>query len=71
MTAQRRLTATIPIVFLGVSDPIRAGFAESLARPGRNMTGLSNLSGELGPKRFEFQTLPRLRSSSRSRYARV
>jgi putative ABC transport system substrate-binding protein len=38
--ALRRQTSTIPIVFLGVSDPIGSGFAASLARPGSNLTGI-------------------------------
>jgi putative tryptophan/tyrosine transport system substrate-binding protein len=39
-TALQRETRTIPIVFLGVSDPIGSGFIASLARPGANITGL-------------------------------
>jgi putative tryptophan/tyrosine transport system substrate-binding protein len=39
-TALQRETRTIPIVFLGVSDPIGSGFVGSLARPGANITGL-------------------------------
>jgi len=47
-------TKTIPIVLTGSgSDPVKAGFVESLARPGRNVTGLTNLSRELGGKRLE------------------
>jgi putative ABC transport system substrate-binding protein len=38
--ALQRQTSTIPIVFLGVSDPIGSGFAASLARPGSNLTGI-------------------------------
>jgi ABC transporter substrate binding protein len=38
--ALHRQTRTIPIVFVNVSDPIGAGFVDSLARPGGNMTGL-------------------------------
>jgi putative ABC transport system substrate-binding protein len=51
--AAQRATAVIPIVFDGVSNPVLAGFADSLAHPGHNMTGLTNLSGELNPKRLE------------------
>src|SRR5712691_10899174 len=40
MRAVRTATSTIPIVFVNVSDPIGAGFVESLARPGGNLTGL-------------------------------
>ena len=47
-------TKTIPIVLTGSgSDPVKAGFVESLARPGGNITGLTNLSRELGGKRLE------------------
>jgi len=47
-------TKTIPIVMTGVGiDPVDAGFVESLARPGGNVTGITNLTGELGGKRLE------------------
>jgi putative tryptophan/tyrosine transport system substrate-binding protein len=48
-------TKTIPIVMVGrgSSDPVAGGLVESLARPGGNVTGLTNLSGELGGKRLE------------------
>jgi putative ABC transport system substrate-binding protein len=49
----QKATSTIPIVFFGVADPVGAGFAESLARPGRNLTGLANFSRELAPKRLQ------------------
>jgi hypothetical protein len=45
-------TKTIPIVMVVVGDPVGSGFAESLAHPGGNATGLSNLSGELAAKRL-------------------
>jgi putative tryptophan/tyrosine transport system substrate-binding protein len=52
--AAMNATKTIPIVMLGQgSDPVKAGFIESLARPGGNVTGLTNLSRELGGKRLE------------------
>jgi putative ABC transport system substrate-binding protein len=41
--AVQQETQTIPIVFVTVADPIRAGFVESLARPGGNLTGFLNL----------------------------
>jgi putative ABC transport system substrate-binding protein len=45
---------TIPILLTGQgSDPVRAGFIESLARPGGNVTGLTILTTELGAKRLE------------------
>jgi putative ABC transport system substrate-binding protein len=37
-------TKAIPIVFVIVSDPVGSGLAESLARPGRNLTGMSNVA---------------------------
>jgi len=52
--AAKKATKTIPIVMMGTgSDPVRAGFVESLARPGGNVTGLTNLNRELGGKRLE------------------
>ena len=51
--AARDATSSIPIVFFDVSDPVRAGFVERLGRPGRNMTGVSNFSGDLNAKRLE------------------
>jgi putative tryptophan/tyrosine transport system substrate-binding protein len=39
-TALRRLTRSLPIVFVGVTDPVGAGLVDSLARPGGNVTGL-------------------------------
>jgi len=46
-------TSTIPIVFFGGGDPVAAGWATSLARPGGNLTGFSILVTELMPKRLE------------------
>jgi putative ABC transport system substrate-binding protein len=47
-------TKTIPIVMTGSgADPVRAGFVESLARPGGNVTGVTNLSYVIGGKRLE------------------
>jgi putative tryptophan/tyrosine transport system substrate-binding protein len=52
--ALKNATKTIPIVMTGGgSDPVRAGFVESLARPGGNVTGLTSLGTELGGKRLE------------------
>jgi putative ABC transport system substrate-binding protein len=48
--AARRLTLTIPIVFISVGNPIGMGLVESLPRPGRNVTGFSDLLGDLGGK---------------------
>jgi putative tryptophan/tyrosine transport system substrate-binding protein len=51
--AAREATATIPIVFAIVSDPVHSGLVRSLASPGTNMTGLSLLSPEMWGKRLE------------------
>ena len=52
--AAKKATQTISIVMMGAgADPIEAGFVESLARPGGNITGLTNLNRELGGKRLE------------------
>ena len=51
--AARKVTSKIPIVFLSGSDPTQSGLAASLARPGGNVTGLTDLAGELRGKRLE------------------
>jgi putative tryptophan/tyrosine transport system substrate-binding protein len=61
--AARNATKTIPIVMAGAGvDPVEAGFAESLARPGGNVTGITTLSRELGGKRLELfkEAVPKL-----------
>ncbi len=45
--AARQATATIPIVMAAVGDPVGRGFVASLARPGGNITGVSNLAVEM------------------------
>jgi putative ABC transport system substrate-binding protein len=48
----KRETQTIPIVMVGSGDPVGSGFVTSLARPGGNVTGLTNISAELSGKRL-------------------
>jgi putative ABC transport system substrate-binding protein len=48
--AAQKATTTIPIVMATTGDPVGSGFVKSLARPGGNITGLSNMGGDLGPK---------------------
>jgi putative ABC transport system substrate-binding protein len=60
--AAQRATATIPIVFIAVSDPVGVGLARSLSAPGTNATGLTDLQRDYGAKLLEFlrQLLPRM-----------
>jgi len=51
--AVKEATRTIPVVFIGVGDPLGAGLVTSLARPGGNLTGVANMSNELIAKRLE------------------
>src|SRR5215471_4760866 len=51
--AAKNATSTIPIVFTDVGDPVGFGLVASLARPGGNLTGFSNLNVELTPERLE------------------
>jgi putative ABC transport system substrate-binding protein len=62
-TAASKATARIPIVAMMAADPVAAGFALSLARPGKNITGVISINIDLGQKRLELlkQVMPKLR----------
>jgi len=52
-SALQAATRSIPIVFIQVGDPVEQGFVASLARPGGNTTGFTQMSAELDPKRLQ------------------
>ena len=56
--AAKDATESIPIVFTLVGDPVGAGIVASIARPGGNVTGVSNINVELNPKRLELISEP-------------
>jgi putative ABC transport system substrate-binding protein len=60
--AAKKATSAIPIVMTSSTDPVGTGLVASLARPGGNVTGLTNISGELGGKLLELlkEVEPRL-----------
>ena len=60
--AAKNAASTIPIVFTFVADPVGFGLVPSLARPGRNLTGLTTITAELSGKRLELlkETLPKV-----------
>jgi ABC-type uncharacterized transport system substrate-binding protein len=60
--AAQKATGRIPIVFMGVTDPITAGLVESLARPGGNSTGITNVAAILTGKRLGIlkETIPKI-----------
>jgi putative ABC transport system substrate-binding protein len=62
VVAAKNATRTIPIVFIGVSDPVAADLVDSLARPGGNITGFTNIAPVLSGKRLELlkETVPKL-----------
>ena len=61
--ALQRETRTIPIIFLPISDPVGAGFVESLPRPGGNVTGFINMEAGMGGKWLELlvEIAPRIK----------
>jgi putative ABC transport system substrate-binding protein len=64
VTAAKNATETIPIVMIGVRDPIGTGLIASLARPGGNVTGVSGSAGlEIVAKQLELlkETVPKIR----------
>ena len=61
--AAKQMTSVVPIVFATVPDPVGTGLVASLARPGSNVTGLSNLNADLVGKCLEYlkQAIPSVR----------
>jgi putative ABC transport system substrate-binding protein len=64
VVAVKQATSVIPIVFAVANDPLGTGLVASLARPGSNVTGLSNQASDLGAKRLELlrEVVPSLRT---------
>ena len=60
--AAKKASSTTAIVFASINDPVASGIIASLARPGGNITGLTNLSPDLGGKRLELikETVPKI-----------
>jgi putative tryptophan/tyrosine transport system substrate-binding protein len=60
--AAKKTAGTLPIVFMGITDPLAAGLVESLAKPGGNATGITNIAAVLTGKRLELlkETVPKV-----------
>ena len=68
LDALRRVTRTIPIVFLQVSDPVAQGYVQNLARPGGNLTGFSAFEISTGGKWLDLAQADRSRRFARRHY---
>jgi putative tryptophan/tyrosine transport system substrate-binding protein len=53
VSSLRQVTRTVPIVFAAVTDPVGAGYVDSLARPGGNVTGFAGTDFAMGGKWLE------------------
>ncbi len=51
--AAKKATTTIPIVMVAIGDPVRVGLVSNLGRPGGNITGFTNLAGQIAAKRLQ------------------
>jgi putative ABC transport system substrate-binding protein len=60
--AAKKATTTIPVVMVGVADPVRSGLVASLARPGGNLTGVSLMTPDISGKRLQLlkEVLPKV-----------
>jgi putative tryptophan/tyrosine transport system substrate-binding protein len=63
VAAVRKLNLPVPVVYVTSGDPVLSGFAESFARPGGNMTGMTFMSAEMNEKRLDLlrEVIPELR----------
>ena len=53
IVAAKAVSSTVPMVFIGATDPIGAGLVESFNRPGRNVTGVRLIAGDLPSKQIQ------------------
>jgi len=60
--AAKKAAGTVPVVFMGVTDPVAAGLVATLAQPGGNTTGITNMAATLTGKRLELlkESLPKV-----------